>query len=349
MPVLDALRREAPRPRIVREHRHAGWLAVTTVSAGAFLGQFDAGIVVFSLPALRRHFDTSPAAVQWVSVGYLLTMATAVIPVSRLAGAVGHKLMWTYGFVVVTAASAACGLAPSLGALITFRVAQAAGAAMIQAGSVALISTSVLREKPPAAMGVLRAAQILGLTAGPIAGGLLIATAGWRWVFLVNVPAGCVCVMAARYLLPRTRERTTAQPFGAPGMLFSALFLMTLLLLVSRVSGLGMPSAESVCLAVVCVVSALCVWWWVRHARRAVEPMSAAWAWTGIAFPGAGPGDYGIRPGRGPAQPRHARPLSASARGADRRQAPPRPKASRAIRPGHRRRNTTGRTIPARQ
>ena len=103
MPVLGALRTEAPRPRIVREHPHAGWLAATTVCAGTFLGRCDAGAVVFSLPALRRHFDVSPVVVQWVSLGHLLTLAAVAAPMTRVASALGPKLTWTYGFVVVAA------------------------------------------------------------------------------------------------------------------------------------------------------------------------------------------------------------------------------------------------------
>ncbi|MFB9836917.1 MFS transporter, partial [Actinoallomurus acaciae] len=204
MPVLGALRTEASRPRAVREHRHAGWLAATTVCAGTFLGRCDAGIVAFSLPALRRHFDVSSAMVQWVSLGPLLAMVAAAAPATRMADAVGHKLTWTYGLVVVAAASAGCGLAPSLGVLIALRVAQAVGAAMVQAGGLALLSTGVVPGRPRAAVGLLRAAPLLGLEAGLTAGGLIVASAGWRWVFLVNVPAGCAGAVAGRYLLPRT-------------------------------------------------------------------------------------------------------------------------------------------------
>jgi MFS family permease/uncharacterized membrane protein YidH (DUF202 family) len=200
----------------VREHRHAGWLAATTVCAGAFLVRCDAGMVVFSLPALRRHFDVSPAAVQWVSLGQLLTMAAVAAPVARLADVVGHKLTWMYGFVVVAAASAVCGSAPSLGSLIAFRVVQAVGAAMVRAGGLAMMSAGVV-PRPGAAVGALRAAPLLGLVAGPVAGGLIVASVGWRWVFLLQVPAGCAGAVAGRCLLPRTRAvRLVAEPGSHP-------------------------------------------------------------------------------------------------------------------------------------
>lgn len=116
----------------------------------------------------------------------------------------------------------------------------------------------------------------------------------WRWVFLVNVPAGCLGVVAARYLLPRTRKGTTARRSGAPGTLFPALFLLTLLLLASRVSGLRMSSGESACLVVACVVSMLCLWHSARRTRPAVNPATATRTWAGAAVLGITAGRFAL-------------------------------------------------------
>ncbi len=193
---------EPPRPRAVRELPQAGWLAVGTVCLGAFMGQLDASIVTLTFPALQQQFAAPLAAVSWVSLAYLLTLVGLVAAVGRVADAAGRKLVYLYGFVVFSAASAACALAPGLGALIGFRVLQAVGAAMLQANSVALVVTSVPRQTMRAALGVQAAAQALGLALGPALGGLLVATAGWRWVFWVNVPVGVVAVAAGWFLLP---------------------------------------------------------------------------------------------------------------------------------------------------
>ena len=112
-----------------------------------------------------------------------------------------------------SAASAACGLAPSLGALIALRVVQAAGAALLQANSVALVVTSVPARARRAALGIQAAAQAVGLACGPVVGGVLVAAVGWRWVFLINVPVGLLAVVAGWYLLPRTK----VGPGGADG------------------------------------------------------------------------------------------------------------------------------------
>ena len=104
-----------------------------------------------------------------------------------------------------SAASAACGLAPSLGVLIALRVVQAGGAALLQANSVALVVTSVPARTRRAALGVQAAAQAVGLACGPVVGGVLVGTVGWRWVFFINVPVGLLAVAAGWYLLPRTQ------------------------------------------------------------------------------------------------------------------------------------------------
>lgn len=112
--------------------------------------------------------------------------------------------MYLYGFAVFTAASAACGLAPTLAALVGFRVVQAVGAALMQANSVALVTTSAPPGRMRSALGIQAAGQAIGLALGPTIGGALVATLGWRWVFGVNVPIGIAALIVSHYLLPRT-------------------------------------------------------------------------------------------------------------------------------------------------
>src|SRR4051812_12789388 len=136
MDPVNALLRERPRPARVRNHPSAWHLAVLTVCFGAFMGQLDASITTLAYPALRTEFHASLSAVSWVSLSYLLTLTLLLVPVGRVSDALGRKLFYVYGFAVFTAASAACALAPTLDALIAFRVVQALGAAMLQANSI---------------------------------------------------------------------------------------------------------------------------------------------------------------------------------------------------------------------
>ncbi|AHH97883.1 MFS transporter [Kutzneria viridogrisea] len=265
--LIQSLRAEPARPRWIANWPHAHWLAVGSVCLGAFMGQLDASIVTLTFPALGTEFGSTLAAVQWVSLSYLLTLVALLAPVGRLADTAGRKLVYLYGFGVFTLASAACGLADSLPALIAFRVVQAIGAAMLQANSVALVTTSAPRERMRLALGVQAAAQALGLALGPTVGGLLVAGVGWRWVFGVNVPIGIVAIIAGRYLLPRTRQRT---PAGAPdwwGVALLATSASALLLALSSASGLPLPPTAVGALFVLGVLTAVGFVWRQRRAR----------------------------------------------------------------------------------
>lgn len=261
---------ERPRPRVIREHPRAGWFAVATVCFGAFMGQLDASIVTLTFPALQHEFGLPLAAVEWVSLAYLLGLIGLLAAAGRLADAVGRKLVYVWGFGVFTAASVACGLAPGLGWLAGFRVLQAVGAAMLQANSVALVVTSVPRAKMRAALGVQAAAQALGLALGPAVGAVLVSTAGWRWVFLVNVPVGVLGLIAGRYLLPRTRQRTPLGRFDAPGLILLAFATTSLLLALSGISGLHLPGWAAALLA---VTAAGAVVAFIRREGRAANPL----------------------------------------------------------------------------
>jgi MFS family permease len=240
---------EPPRPEVIRRYPRAPWLAVGVVCFGAFMGQLDASIVTLTFRPMQHEFGAPLAAVQWVSLAYLLALVALLAPAGRLADAVGRKLVYGYGFIVFTAGSAACGLALSLGLLVAFRVVQAVGAAMLQANSVALVATSVPPARMRFALSVQAAAQAVGLGLGPTLGGLLTQTAGWRAVYWINVPVGCIAVIAGRYLLPRTRRLSRADSFDWPGAALLAVATSGLLLVMSAAGGLDLPGWATASLA----------------------------------------------------------------------------------------------------
>ncbi|MEU3346235.1 MFS transporter [Streptomyces sp. NPDC006700] len=266
----SVLTAERARPEGIRSRPNAWKLAVATVCFGAFMGQLDASIVTLTYGSLRTEFHASLAAVEWVSLAYLLALVALLVPAGRLADAHGRKLLYLYGFAVFTLASAACGLAPSLPALVGFRVVQAAGAALMQANSVALVTTSAPRGRMRSALGVQAAAQALGLALGPTVGGALVSTLGWRWVFWVNVPVGVVALVSGHYLLPRTRARTRVTRFDWAGLAMLAVATTCALLGVSAASGLPVPGWSVVLLF---GVAAPAGWGFARRQRRIAAPL----------------------------------------------------------------------------
>jgi MFS family permease len=252
--------------------RSAPWLAVGTVCFGAFMGQLDASIVTLTFPTVGAEFHTGLAGVQWISLAYLLTLVTLLTPLGRVADVFGRKQCYLYGFAVFTVASAVCGLATSLPMLIGCRVLQAVGAALLQANSVALVTTAVEPGRRRTALGVQAAAQALGLALGPLVGGALVATVGWRWVYLVNLPIGVIGLLAGYFLLPRTWQRSERCRFDALGPLLLAVGASALLLGLSTVSGLTLPAAAGAGLLVAAVLVLGAFGWWQTRSDAPLIP-----------------------------------------------------------------------------
>ncbi|GAA2095146.1 MFS transporter [Kitasatospora saccharophila] len=277
--LLDTLQlAERPRPRAVARWPHAHWLAVGTVCLGAFLGQLTASVTSLVFPALEGHFAAPFAAVEWVSLAYLLVLVALLAPVGRLSDLIGRKTVYLGGFAVFAAASLGAGLAGNLGVLIACRAVQAVGGAMMQANSVALVARGVPERAMRTALGVQAAAQALGLALGPTLGGLLVAHASWRWAFWVNVPIGVLGMLAGWFLLPRTfpdgrgpaRTADREGRFDLAGLLLLAASSTALLLALSAASGLPLPGWAVAALLAAAAAGTLAL---VRQERRADRPL----------------------------------------------------------------------------
>ncbi len=261
---------EPARPEAVRRARFAPWLAVGTVCIGAFMGQLDASIVTLAFPTLRHAFSASLADVQWVGQAYLLVLVGLLMAVGRYADMIGRKLLYIYGFVIFVAGSALCGIAPSLGALIAFRVLQGVGAAMFQANSVAIVVGVMAKERLGRAIGVQGAAQALGLALGPAVGGLLIGLGGWRLIFFVNVPVGLLGIALACLLIPRSRHLTGRARFDWLGL---GIFLPAICAFLVAISYGPHVGWSSPAVAVPLALAALLGLAFVARERRASVPM----------------------------------------------------------------------------
>ena len=261
---------ESRRPQSIRQHPRAHWFAVATVCIGAFMGQLDASIVTLALPTMQREFHASLGSVEWVALAYLLTLVSIITAIGRLADMFGRKLLYTYGFIVFTAGSLLCGMAPTLPLLIAARVLQAVGAAMLQANSVALIMHAMPRTQLGRGIGVQGAAQAVGLALGPALGGLLIALGGWRLIFFINVPAGVVGTALGWVMLPRTRELGRRGRFDWPAAMLFMPTVGAVLIAISFGNELGWLSPPVLGLWVSAAVLGLA--FWVRE-RLTTWPM----------------------------------------------------------------------------
>lgn len=191
------------------------------------LASLGTSVANVALPTLAREFAAPFQYVQWVVLAYLLASTALVVGVGRLGDVIGRRRLLLGGVSLFTAASLACGSAPTLGLLIAARAAQGLGAAILLSQPLALVTAAVPEARTGRAMGLLGTLSALGTALGPSLGGALIAAFGWRSVFFVNLPLGLLTLALARRGLPPERpDSTVARPaFDALGALLLALSL----------------------------------------------------------------------------------------------------------------------------
>ncbi len=165
---------------------------------GYFLVLLDVTIVNVALPTIAKGLHATVSDLQWVVDGYAIALASLMLGGGTIGDLYGHKRVVLVGLTLFGAASLACGLAPSSGALVGFRVLQGVGAALMLPGTLAVITNAYPRDQERAkAIGVWAAIGSVALPAGPLLGGALIQAASWRLIFFVNVPLVVVAIAVA--------------------------------------------------------------------------------------------------------------------------------------------------------
>jgi EmrB/QacA subfamily drug resistance transporter len=237
---------------------------------------FDIWAVNVAAPSLQRDLHVSDAALQLIVGGYAFMYASGMVTGGRLGDLFGYKRLFLVGVVTFALASLACGLAPSSGALVAFRLVQGLTGAVMVPQVVALITASFPARERSRALGWYGATMGLGFVSGQILGGGLIQAnilgLGWRAIFLVNVPVGVVGVIVASIVVPQARgqRRPRLDPLGAVGVSGSlALALVPLTL----GSDEGWPVWTWVSLAAALPVLAVTLAWERRLTRRGGEPL----------------------------------------------------------------------------
>lgn len=218
------------------------WLVMIAIAMGIFLGTIDGSIVNAALPTLVGALETTFGTIQWVVLGYLLTLATLTLGIGRLGDMTGKRPIYTAGFGLFTIASTLCGLAPSVGFLIGFRVLQGVGAAMIFALGFAIITEAFPPTERGRALGIGGSIVSVGVAIGPALGGMIIDALSWHWIFLVNLPIGVVGTWTAWRFVPDVAPRGGQRfDFKGAGAFFVMLLSIMLSLTLAQEQGFTSP------------------------------------------------------------------------------------------------------------
>ncbi|HEX2037680.1 MAG TPA: MDR family MFS transporter [Chloroflexota bacterium] len=218
------------------------WLVAVAFVAGMFMDLMDTTVVNVALPTLSREFGAGTGAIEWVVTGYLLSLAVWVPASGWIGDRFGTKRTFLVALAVFTTCSALCGAAWSVESLIAFRLLQGVGGGMLTpVGTAMLFRAFPARERAQAA-AVLSVPTAVAPALGPVLGGWLVDTSGWRWIFLVNVPIGLAAFLFSLRFL-REHTEPAAGRFDVGGFLCSGGGLALVLYALSRGPTAGWASA----------------------------------------------------------------------------------------------------------
>jgi EmrB/QacA subfamily drug resistance transporter len=247
--------------------RDQRWVLALT-SVAAMMVSLDIQVVATALPVIRLHLHASLAALEWTVNAYTLSFAVLLLTASALGERFGRRRMLIVGVALFTVASAACALAPGVGALIAARAVQGAGAALMLPLAMALMSAAFPPERRPWALGIFTGVTGIAVFAGPVLGGAVAQGLSWQWIFWLNMPIGVVLIPLILTRIPaRGGESGSARLDGA-GLVLGTGGAFGLVWALIRAGGVGWGSPEIVAtLAVGLLLAAGFVAWELRTAQ----------------------------------------------------------------------------------
>lgn len=249
---------------------HSPWSILAVLCLGLFMILLDGTIVNVAIPKIMAGLHTDLSGVEWVMNAYVLVFAVTMVTLGRFADLYGRRLMFAGGLVLFSLASLACGLAPTVGLLIAFRVLQGLGGAMLMPSTLSIVATVFPPAQRGAAMGVWGGVSGLATAMGPTLGGLIVDGASWRWIFLINLPIGVIALVLTLRIVPESKNPAAVTSLDLPAVaVFSAaMFCLTFALIEGQKH--GWTSSLIVSLFAACI--ALLVVFVLRE-RRERQPL----------------------------------------------------------------------------
>ncbi len=204
------------RPPSVPERHHPNWLLTTTILASG-LAFIDGSVVNVGLPALAATFSATASDLQWVINAYLLPLSSLLLLGGAAGDRYGHTRLLVAGIGLFGAASIVCAVAPSLVWLLVGRGLQGVGAAVLMPNSLAIIGAHFSGEARGRAIGIWASMGAMMGALGPLLGGWLIDTVGWRWIFLINLPLATAAIVLALVFVHDARREYSAPALDLMG------------------------------------------------------------------------------------------------------------------------------------
>ncbi len=229
------------RARLLAKENRKWWI-LASVSFALFMIMLDNTVVNVALPTIQQDLDIGVSELEWVVTGYALSFAVLMLSGGKLADMFGRRRVFLTGLAVFTLASLLCGLAANAELLIAARVLQGVGAACMMPATLSIITATFPPRERGAALGIWAGVSAMALAIGPLVGGLIAEHVGWNWIFFINVPVGLVGLVAARLIIPESKDTSKEQRLDLPGLLTSGIALFALVYALIEANGLGWTS-----------------------------------------------------------------------------------------------------------
>lgn len=249
-----------------------------------FIVGLDSTVVNLALPSIRSELNASVSKLQWTIDAYTLVIASLLMVSGSTADRIGRRRTFQAGLVLFGLGSLACGFAPTVDLLIAFRMLQAIGGSMLNPVAMSIITNTFTDPRERAqAIGIWGGVVGLSMSVGPVVGGALVDSAGWRFIFFVNVPVVLVALVLTAFFVPESRA-AVARRLDPVGQVLVVLFLIGLTygIIEGRSAGWGSPLIIG-CFAVV-VVSLVTL---VFYERRREQPLLDPRFFRSAPFSGA--------------------------------------------------------------
>jgi EmrB/QacA subfamily drug resistance transporter len=240
---------------------------LAAVGFGTFASVMTYGSINVALPTIAAHFDTDLSTVQWVVIAEALTISALLLPMGRLSDLVGRKKVYVSGLAIFVGAAVFAGLSNSIMLLILTKVVQGVGAAMTQGTGMAIVTSVFHADERGKGIGTHMSIVGAGGMAGPVLGGLIVGSLGWRWVFFINIPLGLVAMAGALLIMDRRiffqEKRGTRYDWLGAAMSTGALVTFLMLMTNGHRVGWGSPPIVAAMLAFAGFMATF-VWWELR-------------------------------------------------------------------------------------
>jgi DHA2 family methylenomycin A resistance protein-like MFS transporter len=255
---------------------------LAVVSLGQFMAVMSTSIVSVALPTIGRHLHASSTALEWIVDAYVLVFASLIVAGGVASDRRGRKGMFVVGVAAFGLGSLINGLAPSIGWLIGGRLLQGLGPAVVAPATLAIISSTFTEQRRrAAAIGIWSASSGLALAVGPAIGGVLVDTAGWRWVFLLNVPLALLIGGLGARFIPRIARTPAVGRFDWNGAVLTTagIALLAFGIIEGRTRGWGSGLILGAFVAGLACLAAFVVW-----ERRHPDPLVDVSLFSSPAF-----------------------------------------------------------------